>query len=656
MTLSFEGVFTVTSWKYDVTLEDADGTVFAAEKVSFRKTDGTTTFALRYPNISCLSSSTTFSIVDVKKIASEATCNELEFKREANPDQKFDHVPTSFFVIMCFGFLFGEMKEITIDTTVEELERGMSQPEAVVNSRVWQNIPILIRGCDLLEEKNIHKMERLIQSILHVLTVCLKNDISIINRRMLHSSLSTLAQSTSLPKTIRVGVGQCLLSLDSCKDGPFMLVDSNDYSEVGDIIRVENETENGWTFGTNERTNQAGWIPTSYLGPLIAAPIRPSITPNSRQPNEKLVFLEAQVPQHAQLQSLNLIPFLQKFGEIISLNPISQSPFATHESYHIVLLTRVPFPTIHQSISKDPTANEVKLSLAPTQLDAKKLEIWTLPMGCSEAHLRTLISPHTSCTVVVKPSTSPSVQSSSASLVYPSEDAGIAAFRASSNWWFNGQAIKPSFASLSSPLRDASKPTQTPQNGVGEKKNNRFLELTNLPKKVTKDIVKSHLPGIEVGTITFINQDVAPGTSTVHMQLLTERDYNTVLGWNEKLLIAGRKIKIAAVKPKGEKQRSSSPPSRFSCGPIPAQTLPPSHPHLQPFRVNYAFDPTGYPEGVGVQKGEEVLVSEERADGWSVPQHLASTSPQNLIYSSYHLASNSYPTASTELSPASSAF
>ncbi|KAK2945394.1 hypothetical protein BLNAU_19663 [Blattamonas nauphoetae] len=389
-------------------------------------------------------------------------------------------------------------------------------------------------------------------------------------------------------------------------------------AEVGDIIMVEKETENGWTSGTNERTKEAGWIPTSYLGPPIAALIRPSIPPNARQPNEKLVLLEAQVPQHAQLQSPNLIPFLQKFGEIISFNPISQSPYATHESYHIVLLTRVPFPTINQSISKDPTTNEVKLSLAPIQLDAKKLEIRTLPMGCSEAHLRTLISPHTSCTVVITPSTSPSIQSSSASLVYPSEEAGIAAFRASQNWWFEGQAIKPSFASLSSQLRDASKQTQTPQNGVGEKKINRFLELSNLPKKVTKDIVKSHLPGIEVGTITFINQDVAPGTATVHMHLLTERDYNTVLGWNEKLIIAGRKIKIAAVKPKGEKQRNSSPPSRFVSGPIAAKPLPPPRPQLQPFRVNYTFDPTGYHGGAKVQKGEEVLVSGEREDGWSM--------------------------------------
>ncbi|KAK2948650.1 hypothetical protein BLNAU_16391 [Blattamonas nauphoetae] len=145
--------------------------------------------------------------------------------------------------------------EITIDTAVEDFERGMSRPEAVVNSRVWHNIPILIRDCDLLEEKNIHKMERLIQSILPMLTVCLKNDISIINRRMLHSSLSTLAQSTSLPKTIRVGVGQCLLSLDSFEDDPFVLVAADEFKSMEETALRNSQTISDQKEEINQLTN-----------------------------------------------------------------------------------------------------------------------------------------------------------------------------------------------------------------------------------------------------------------------------------------------------------------------------------------------------------------------------------------------------------------
>ncbi|KAK2961035.1 putative Carbon catabolite-derepressing protein kinase [Blattamonas nauphoetae] len=129
-----------------------------------------------------------------------------------------------------------------INTTIEELERGVSQPEEIVNSGVWQNIPNLLRDDDLLEEKNIPKMEKLIQSIVHVLNECSKNDISLVNRRMLHSSLSNLATSSTPDKTIRDGVDRCLASLDSVKDGPSMLVDANEFKSMEDAVLDHTQT------------------------------------------------------------------------------------------------------------------------------------------------------------------------------------------------------------------------------------------------------------------------------------------------------------------------------------------------------------------------------------------------------------------------------
>ncbi|KAK2942342.1 hypothetical protein BLNAU_22729 [Blattamonas nauphoetae] len=129
-------------------------------------------------------------------------------------------------------------KEFTIDTTIEELKRQVSQPDAIVNSRIWINIPNLIRDCDLKEERNMHKMERLMQSILHILNECVKNEMSLINRRMLHSSLSTLANSPNLPKAIRVCVGQCLLSLDSFEDGPLVLVETDEFKSMEEVNRL----------------------------------------------------------------------------------------------------------------------------------------------------------------------------------------------------------------------------------------------------------------------------------------------------------------------------------------------------------------------------------------------------------------------------------
>ncbi|KAK2961031.1 hypothetical protein BLNAU_4118 [Blattamonas nauphoetae] len=95
-----------------------------------------------------------------------------------------------------------------------------------------------MRDSNLLEEVNQHKMGRLIQSILQILNECLKNDISVVNRRMLHSSLSTLAKSSSLPKTIRVGIGQCLVSLESIEDGPFVLVDADELKSMEEVTRI----------------------------------------------------------------------------------------------------------------------------------------------------------------------------------------------------------------------------------------------------------------------------------------------------------------------------------------------------------------------------------------------------------------------------------
>ncbi|KAK2962917.1 hypothetical protein BLNAU_1940 [Blattamonas nauphoetae] len=91
VTLSFEGVFTGTSRKYDVTLEDADGSEIVAENLSFNKTAGTVTFALNNPSVSGLSSATTFSIVNVERSASQSTSNEFIEGGVTEPDWTWWH-------------------------------------------------------------------------------------------------------------------------------------------------------------------------------------------------------------------------------------------------------------------------------------------------------------------------------------------------------------------------------------------------------------------------------------------------------------------------------------------------------------------------------------------------------------------------------------
>ncbi|KAK2943205.1 hypothetical protein BLNAU_21885 [Blattamonas nauphoetae] len=89
--LLFQGVFTGTSRKYDVTLEDPDGSEFVAENLSFSKTAGTATSALSNPSTSYLSPSTTYSIVKVERSASQAASNELVFEGDTEPDWTWWH-------------------------------------------------------------------------------------------------------------------------------------------------------------------------------------------------------------------------------------------------------------------------------------------------------------------------------------------------------------------------------------------------------------------------------------------------------------------------------------------------------------------------------------------------------------------------------------
>ncbi|KAK2963034.1 hypothetical protein BLNAU_2057 [Blattamonas nauphoetae] len=125
--------------------------------------------------------------------------------------------------------LFG-VKEFTIDTCITELERGLSEPDAVVTTQVWRNLPTLLRDCDVVKEGNKFKIDKLIQLTVQILNGCLRNDISIDNRHLLHSSLSALATSPTLPPVIRVGLDQCLAPLNSLKDDQFVLISTDEFN------------------------------------------------------------------------------------------------------------------------------------------------------------------------------------------------------------------------------------------------------------------------------------------------------------------------------------------------------------------------------------------------------------------------------------------
>ncbi|KAK2946177.1 hypothetical protein BLNAU_18921 [Blattamonas nauphoetae] len=133
--LSFEGVFTETSRKYDVTLKDSDGTEFVAEKVSFSKTAGTAKFAISNPSIPCISSSTSYSIIDVKKSPSQSTSNEFAVGEVEEPDWTWWHHTNESRADNMVGLSFTTPPGPTL-TEIEAELNGSNLDEAVVTITV----------------------------------------------------------------------------------------------------------------------------------------------------------------------------------------------------------------------------------------------------------------------------------------------------------------------------------------------------------------------------------------------------------------------------------------------------------------------------------------------------------------------------------------
>ncbi|KAK2947450.1 hypothetical protein BLNAU_17600 [Blattamonas nauphoetae] len=94
--LSFTGVFTGTSTKYDITFEGPEGQKVIIGGAAFGRSTGSVALPVSNPSVPSLSPSTTYSIVDVKKSASEATSNAFSEGGVAEPDWTWwHHTPES---------------------------------------------------------------------------------------------------------------------------------------------------------------------------------------------------------------------------------------------------------------------------------------------------------------------------------------------------------------------------------------------------------------------------------------------------------------------------------------------------------------------------------------------------------------------------------
>ncbi|KAK2962953.1 hypothetical protein BLNAU_1976 [Blattamonas nauphoetae] len=127
--LSFEGVFTGTSRKYDVTLEDADGSEFVAKSVSFSRT---ASVPLNNPSKSYLSPSTTYTLTAVQKSASQSTSNEFIEGGVAEPDWTWWHHDISSRTDNMVGLSFTTPAGPTLNSIKADLNLA-NLNEAIIN-------------------------------------------------------------------------------------------------------------------------------------------------------------------------------------------------------------------------------------------------------------------------------------------------------------------------------------------------------------------------------------------------------------------------------------------------------------------------------------------------------------------------------------------
>ncbi|KAK2950981.1 hypothetical protein BLNAU_14059 [Blattamonas nauphoetae] len=127
---------------------------------------------------------------------------------------------------MSLPLIDSSQKPVTTESVLEELTRSGSDVSVIVNTPNWNAIPLLIRDWDRKEETT--KM-RLLDEMSRILTLASDLEVPMANKRLLHSTLSTLSQTPTLSKKVRLRITQALVALDSVPDGPFLLVETAEF-------------------------------------------------------------------------------------------------------------------------------------------------------------------------------------------------------------------------------------------------------------------------------------------------------------------------------------------------------------------------------------------------------------------------------------------
>ncbi|KAK2950595.1 hypothetical protein BLNAU_14487 [Blattamonas nauphoetae] len=134
----------------------------------------------------------------------------------------------------------------TMESVLEWLSDSSVHPRNKVNSFQWFHIPTLLTTHiqSQQEQQNNELLSQLLQRMMTILDECFDCHTPIPNKRLLHSSLSQLSQSPSLDPKISRKTGQCLTSLDTIKEGPFVLVSVETLESI-ETLMIDNDELQG---------------------------------------------------------------------------------------------------------------------------------------------------------------------------------------------------------------------------------------------------------------------------------------------------------------------------------------------------------------------------------------------------------------------------
>ncbi|KAK2948592.1 hypothetical protein BLNAU_16491 [Blattamonas nauphoetae] len=122
-----------------------------------------------------------------------------------------------------------QLNHPTIESVLEWLSDSSVHPRNKVNSFQWFHIPTLLTTHIPSQptKQNNELLSQLLQRMMTILDECFDSHTPIANKRLLHSSLSQLSQSPSLPPSIKRDVEKCFASLKFVDEGPFAIVETS---------------------------------------------------------------------------------------------------------------------------------------------------------------------------------------------------------------------------------------------------------------------------------------------------------------------------------------------------------------------------------------------------------------------------------------------